>query len=140
MEQKESGLDLSFDGSGLKQVFTILAVVFGVALAVMIGRRISSDALAIVIGVACGLAASLPTTLLLLFVLSRRDRPREEGRYGEEARRYPPVVVIQGGTGQALPPPGLGSGYWPAGAPPLRREFQVVDARGSLQDDTDYWG
>ena len=132
--EKERGLDLGFDGSSLRQVAVILGVAFVVALAVMVGKRMSADALAIVVGIAVGMVATLPPTLLLLVVLLRRERPPRENQ--EQA--YPPVVILQGGAPQALPP-GMPQGYWPSATPPLRREFQLVDARDGLRDDGDYW-
>ena len=46
---------------------------FGVTLAAIIGQRMSTDAMAVVIGVAVGVAASVPTSLLLVALL-RRER------------------------------------------------------------------
>ncbi len=141
MDHKQSGLDLGFESAGLKQVVILMGLVAAVILAVMIGKRMSPEALAIVVGIACGLLASLPASLLLLFVL-RRDElaPAKSPRPEEDTRRYPPVIIVQGGAPQALPP-GTPSGYWPSA--PARREFQLpageMIGRDDLLNDNDFW-
>jgi hypothetical protein len=127
MEREQRGLDLGLEGVGLKRALLLLGLVFAIALAVVVGKRMSAEAMAVVVGVVCGVAAGIPTSLLLLLLLSRRERTPspEEPRAG--AGHYPPVVVIQGGAPQALPP-GLPAGYWPAPAPGMtgQRQFHVV--------------
>jgi hypothetical protein len=46
---------------------------FGITLAFLIGQRMSTDAMAVVIGVAVGVAASVPMSVLLVALL-RRER------------------------------------------------------------------
>jgi hypothetical protein len=81
-----------------KRAMMILGSVFAVALAVVVDKQLSPEAMAVVIGVVCGVAAGVPTSLLLLVVLTRRERqkmervPRQVGDQGEGNR---PVVVIQ---------------------------------------------
>ncbi len=122
----------------VKQIGALLGLVFAVTLAVVIGKQMSTEAMAVVIGVVCGVAASIPTSVLLLVVLTRRDRQRVEEA---QARRdsYPPVVVIQGGAPQSLPmaPP---AGYWPAPqpGPPAQRRFHVVGGNDLLLDDGEF--
>ncbi len=57
----------------MKKVIVPLMLAFGVTLAAFIGQRMSTDAMAVVIGVAVGVAASVPTSLLLVALL-RRER------------------------------------------------------------------
>lgn len=52
-----------------------LALGFGVALAVLIGQRLSATALAVIVGVAVGVVSSLPTTLLLITLMRRHLAP-----------------------------------------------------------------
>jgi len=98
-----------------KWVFLIL-VTFSVTLAVVVGKRMSTDAMAVVVGIACGVAASIPTSLLIVAVATRR------GERERERRDYPPVVVINPGSSQPqyLQPP----------YPPLvsqgPRQFRIV--------------
>ena len=46
------------------------SVVFAIGLAVLIGTRMSADALGVLVGVVCGVLASLPTSLLLIWAWS----------------------------------------------------------------------
>jgi hypothetical protein len=111
-----------------RRCFLIVCLVFGLTLAAVVGSRMSAEAMAVVVGVVCGVAAGIPTSALLLLAMGRRDRQRH---WGEERpgslRGNPPVVVIQGGAHQALPP-AQQAGYWPAVAPgtPFERRFHVV--------------
>jgi len=127
--ERERGLDVG-SGPSLGQVAVILGLVFAVALAVVVGKKMSAEAMAVVIGVVCGVAAAVPTSVLLLVVLNRNERHRqyEEERRPAQAGRYPPVVVIQGGAPQALPPGQPAGGYWPAAypGPSGQRQFEVV--------------
>ena len=108
--------------------FVIVGLVFGITLAVVVGSRMSAEAMAVVVGIVCGVAAGIPTSVLLLVTMGSRDRRRHEGE--DRSARFssnPPVVVIQGGAPQALPP-GQQAGYWPALQPgaPAQRDFHVV--------------
>jgi hypothetical protein len=123
-------------GLGLRQILVGLGVVFVIALAIVVGKQMSAEAMAVVVGVVCGVAAGIPTSVLLLVVFSRRDRQRlEEPHQSQRQRNYPPVVVIQGGSSQALP--GQHAGYWPA--PPTAtsasRQFNVVGGEELFLDD-----
>lgn len=132
-EDRGRGLDI-----GMKQVGVVVGLVFAVTLAVVVGREMSAEAMAVVIGVVCGVAAGIPTAVLLLVAMTRRDRQRQEEleRQARQAQRNaPPVVVIQGGSPQALPQ-GPQAGYWPASpqGPPVQRQFHVVGGDDLLLD------
>jgi hypothetical protein len=114
----------------MRKVGVIVLVAFAVTLAVVVGGRMSTDAMAVVVGVVCGVAAGIPMSVLLMLALRRRDRESEESLRTQTDARYaapaPPVVVIQGGTPAAsnLPPP-----YYPmhaAMAEPVHRQFRVI--------------
>lgn len=129
------------DGVALKQVGLALGLVFAVTLAVIVGKQMSTEAMAVVIGVVCGVAAGIPTSILLVVALTRRERRKAEEAEAERQSRqgnYPPVIVIQGGAPQALPP-GVQGGYWPAPVSwqPVRRDFHVVGGDDLLLDDRD---
>ncbi len=128
-------MDLGIDGLGLKHIVISIGLTFAITLAVMIGKRMSADALAIVVGIACGVLASLPPLVLLLVVVLRRDR-KEDKAQQEQARALPPVIVVQGGMPQALPPGGQ-AGYWPVAAPGMLpdRTFQVVGGDDLLEGE-----
>lgn len=139
-DDSEGGLDPGGFGVSLKLVGVVLGLVFAVALAVVVGKEMSTEAMAVVVGVVCGVAAGIPTSVLLLVVLTRRDRRQVEAvqRRGKEGN-YPPVVVIQGGGSQGLPP-GPQAGYWPAPAPGpvVQRQFHVVGGDDLFLDDGGY--
>ncbi len=137
MDRSDGGLEIG-GGPSLRQVIVGLGVVFVGVLLVVVGKQMSAEAMAVVVGVICGVAAAIPTSLLLLVVLTRSERRRheEEERERRSAQgRYPPVVVIQGGTQQSLPS-GPHAGYWPSPAPgPLAdRQWQVVGGEDLLED------
>ena len=130
MEDEDRGLELKLGTSGasLKQIGVLLALVFVVALAVVVVKEMSSEAMAVVIGVVCGVSAGIPTSGLLLVVLARRDRQRAEDAERRAGRdSTPPVIVIQGGGAHSLPQ-GPQAGYWPMPqpGPTVQRQFQVV--------------
>ena len=105
----------------------LVILVFAVTLAAITGARMSTEAIAVVVGVVCGAAAGIPVSLLILLVTSRRGRQMDdEMRQPVGRSAYPPVVVIQGGAPaqERLPP-----AYYPSGAAahqPTGRQFRVV--------------
>jgi hypothetical protein len=100
-------------------------LVFAVTLAIIVGKQMTTEAMAVVIGVVCGVLAGIPTSVLLLVALNRRDSLRSREQAARQApANYPPVVVIQGGAQL----PAMQGGYWPApnAAPLVSRQFHVV--------------
>jgi len=95
----------------MSRAIVVIVLGFAVTLAAVVGMRMSAEAMAVVVGVVCGVAAAIPMSLFILALSSRQDArgdltgPWHQARsgYGE----YPPVVVIQGGPsgpGQFVPP------------------------------------
>jgi hypothetical protein len=71
-------------------------------MAIVIGQRMSTDAMAVVIGVAVGVAASVPTSLLLVALLRKeRSLSGGSGAFRQESPRdaqygaYPPALPQQ---------------------------------------------
>ena len=102
-------------GGNVRQLVALLALGFIVTLGVVVGTRMSSDAIAVLVGVIAGVAASIPCALLLMAVTRRReteapsrygDQQYEDHRYND--RRYsdridprravPPVVIVTPGN------------------------------------------
>jgi hypothetical protein len=116
------------------------AVAFGVVLAAVIGVRLDQAALAVIAGVACGVAASIPTGLLVVFLLRRRDAADEKRAargYGREMAPAAPVVVVAAPAAPQSPQPAS----WPGGfasPAPARRKFAVIGEEGT-DDELDYW-
>jgi hypothetical protein len=131
-------MDLGIDGLGLKHILLSIGLTFAITLAVMIGKRMSVEAMAVVVGIVCGVLASVPASLLLFLVLGRGEGQGRDGQRQAEGRGYPPVVIVQGGASQPLLP-GMTPGYWQSAAPPLRREFQMVDAPQEFLERAETW-
>jgi hypothetical protein len=70
---------------------------FTVVLALIIGWRLPAEARALVLGVLAGVAASIPTSLLVawLAMRARTPRPPRRGTWPAEAPPRPRVVVDQ---------------------------------------------
>ena len=68
----------------MKRVIVPVMLGFGVTLALVIGQRMTTDAMAVVLGVAVGVAASVPTSILLVALVRRAQR--ETGGRLEPAR------------------------------------------------------
>jgi len=125
----------------MKRTVGFVGAAFAVALAVVVGNRMSADAMAVVVGVACGVLASVPTSLLLIWALGRRGRAASEGErsgYMGGGNQYPPIVVVNPGSGHSvsgygslpsLPP---GQSLPPPGGP---RSFRVVGEEETVLDE-----
>jgi len=80
----------------MKRVIVPVMLGFGVTLALVIGQRMTTDAMAVVLGVAVGVAASVPTSILLVALAQRGRAQREAGG------RLEPASAAQ--AAYALPP------------------------------------
>lgn len=78
-----------------KTLVLVVFAVFAVSLAVVVGKRLSSEAMAVIVGVVAGVAASIPTSLVVVWV-ALRTRPGET-RVVEEHRPQssaPKTIVV----------------------------------------------
>jgi hypothetical protein len=112
----------------MRTFFFIAGLVMVVTLAILMSYRMSADALAVVIGIICGILASIPTSAMLVWVMRQRDK-QETGlaQLRPMGSQYPPVVVVNGpgpnGYGSsAYGPPAL------AASPSILgpRQFKVI--------------
>jgi hypothetical protein len=109
----------------MKKFGIIVGVIFVVTLAIVIGFRMSSDAMAVVVGIVCGVLASVPTSTLLVWVMRQRDKQIEAHMQTRSYGNFPPVVVVNGqgtngyGNGGMSPP-------LPAGTLSGARNFKVI--------------
>jgi len=78
----------------MKRVIVPMMLGFGVTLALVIGQRMTTDAMAVVLGVAVGVAASVPTSILLVALVRRAQR--------ETGGRLEPAAAAQ--AAYAVPP------------------------------------
>jgi len=124
----------------------LAGIAFAVALAVIVGNRLSNEAMAVVVGTVCGISASIPVSIALVIAASknwgREERPREIG-YDYEARRDcgelrhshapqpPQILVVSPPQHNAPAYPYSGAPYFP---PPQidntpynsPREFKII--------------
>lgn len=110
------------------RIILIAVALFAITLGIFIGTRLSEDALGIIIGVFLGVLASVPTSLGLIWIISRRLQPPP----GQQTPNQPPVLVINpapGGHPYSLPQPH----QWPA-LPPGQRAFRVIGSEAADDD------
>jgi hypothetical protein len=116
----------------------LIVVPFAITLAAIVGSRLDDQALAVVAGVACGVSAAIPTSLLIL--AASHWRADKAARSSAQQALHPPVVVIS--------PPGQPPHGYPdqptlptSLTGPIERHFTVVggtypDTRPPAAEDT----
>ena len=109
----------------MKRNLLIIGTAFAITLAIIFGVRVSADALAVIIGVILGIVASVPATLLVIFMLNRQQHLSD--RQLPHISPQPPVIVVTSPN-----PPQTYSNSIPTLPPPARRSFTIVG-----QEDTD---
>lgn len=103
-----------------------LILFFGV-LGWFVAARLSSEAMAVVVGVAAGVLAGLPTAVLLMIAM-RRFSSSGTAPSQPAYQQQPPVIVVNGG--QQQPPPALPrDDYSLFGAPERRWQSVGYDDR-----------
>ena len=125
----------------MKRYILIFSGLFVVGLAVTMALRMTSDAMAVIVGIVLGMLATVPTSLLLLYLLRQREKEQPfNARNPYQAGQYPPVVVVNsppnssfGGMGSANPQP-----FLPAA--PTDRSFTVVGQEASTPDSSSTGG
>jgi len=144
-----------------RYIWLTLALAFSVTLAVVVGQRLSSEAMAVIVGVVAGVAASIPTSLVVVWfatrTLNHRDfeaRPptpnvsaqasRNAAGWAETPGAYPPamprMIVVQQ-PAAASPAGYMAPQYplagpqqlWPAGPQP--RRYTVVGGADEIMDE-----
>jgi hypothetical protein len=119
--------------SRLKVFAGLATTVFAVTLALVVGNRLSDEAMAVLAGAVCGVGAAIPTSLLVIVVSRRRDEPRAElsAQSPRQHGVYPPVVVVAPPGGQRW------AGDWSTSSPtltaPVQRQFSVVGGEQETQ-------
>ncbi len=122
----------------LKLFAGLAAMAFAVTLALIVGSRLSDEALGVLAGAVCGVGAAIPTSLIIVAVSQRRGEPRDLSAPSRtvqtpmpQQRAYPPVIVVSPQGGQQWPnnwntlPPSLTA--------PTERNFTVVG--GAYNDE-----
>jgi Na+(H+)/acetate symporter ActP len=108
----------------LRRSLTWAVIAFGVVLAVIIGVRLEQAALTVVVGLACGVGASVPTSLLIVALLQKRNEKREVIRRNLTTQSPPVIVVTPQATPQIRQSSGLPEEY--AFLAPSQRQFSVI--------------
>ena len=110
-----------------------LVIAFAVTLTMVVGSRLSNEALSVLAGAVCGVGVAIPTSLVILSVSRRRSAPLDQpvAHSPRQPRAYPPVVVVS-------PPAQQTVGGWStlptSMAAPAPRHFTVVGASPFDQD------
>ena len=109
----------------LKIIGCTATAAFAVTLAVLIGDRLSTEAMAVLAGAICGVGAAIPTSLLILAVTQRVRQ--SETTQAPQPQVTPPVVFtvppMQFQPPAPTPPPAI----WKE---PIQRHFTVVGEMG----------
>jgi len=72
----DESMNRSRGASRVKIFAGLVAMAFAVTLAVIVGSRLSDEALAVLAGAVCGVGAAIPTSLLIVAVSRRQDERR----------------------------------------------------------------
>jgi hypothetical protein len=83
----------------MKRIFAIGAIVVVAVMTAVVGFRLSTDALSIIVGAILGMAAIVPTLLLGGYLLKKNQETVAAA--GPTQSYQPPVVVVSGGM---MPP------------------------------------
>lgn len=112
----------------MKRGLLLIGVAFAVTLAIVFGARVSADALAVIIGMILGVVASIPTTLVVVFLLTRQRQAADRGL--PQTSQQPPVVIVNAPDRATLsPPPALPAPY---PADPARKWTVVGDTETDI--------
>ena len=115
----------------------LTGIAFAVALAVIVGNRLSDEAMAVVVGAVCGISASIPVSVALVIAASRnwgREQGPREVEYDYGSHRYAPqqpqILVVSAPPQPPQPPYGYSPNqyYLPPGAPDVGapRNFKII--------------
>jgi len=113
----------------LKILVGLMALAFTVTFALIVGNRLSDEALGVLAGAVCGVGAAIPTSLLIVAVTRRRDTARVSQGESSALRpyqqaSYPPVIVVSP-SGEQRHSSGWDS-LPPSLSAPMERQFKVV--------------
>ncbi len=121
----------------MKNLLAAVLMVFGLGLAVVIGSRLPVSAITVIVGVGCGVLASIPTSILIIAVTNRRES--QPSRSFPATQTYPPVVVVNS------PPNHLpGNQGWPVPQPswnmstPAPRQFHLIGQENDTAESNYY--
>lgn len=122
----------------MRRILPLSLMAGAITLAIIIGQRMSTDAMAVMIGVVFGVAASIPTSLLI--ALAARGSRREEPPYRrDDYQPAPPApqiyVVSPGQMAPGLP----GAGHQALQQPPASYYIAEPNRRYKVVGESEYW-
>jgi hypothetical protein len=130
----------------VRYMVLLVGLAFAVTLAVIVGQRLSAEAMAVVVGVVAGVASSIPTSLIVVWVTTRTLNARSAIEAERRVAAPPPaaapeprVVVL---TQPAAPQPQawspyLQTPYMPLPAYPVEpRRFTVIGGEAIIPPET----
>jgi len=115
----------------MQDILKLGLIGFTIALGVLVTYRMSTEAMAVVVGVIFGVMASIPGSLLVLAVLRRQmnSTSAENTQIHQPRNVYPQVVVVQPGmplpqhSNQAATSPTY---HQPTALPQPDRTFMII--------------
>ena len=111
----------------MKTVIKLAVIGFCTALGAVVANRMSAEAMAVVIGVVCGVLASIPMAVLIMLLTNRSQQRQVENLAAamQAQQGQPPVIIV----GSAYPQLGPGSQPWPGSRPALgatEADFKIL--------------
>jgi hypothetical protein len=125
---REEGYERRSRWGRVRLFLGVVTVAFAVTLALVVGNRLSSEALGVLAGAVCGVGAAIPTSLIVVAVTRRdgEETRREEGAWqGRERSSYPPVIVVSPQSARQRSHQGWDA-LPPSLSAPMERSFKVV--------------
>ena len=102
-----------------------MALTFAITLALVVGNRLTNEALAVLAGAVCGVGAAIPTSLIIVAISRRQREEIHEEPPMYQQGTYPPVVIVTPQGGHQQQPYGW-NGIPPSLSTQSQREFTVV--------------
>ena len=133
IEERELQVNIEPLGKRIGRFVTLMGMIFAVSGGVVVTQRLSEDALALLLGLSCGVAVMVPTVVLGGLWMKRelgQKGSRQRAMDNQQTMGQPQIVVV---APQSLP--GYGQNYGqsaPTAMPaqwqpvPVAREFKIV--------------
>ena len=130
----------------LQRLALVFVAAFGVTLALIVGQRLSAEAMAVLLGVVAGVLASIPTSLIVVWLtrgaLANSSRPAAVEFKREPPEREVKVVVVP--PAPAVQPASAAWLTHPAGWPPATsvaapRQFTVIGGEATAEETPAPW-
>lgn len=111
----------------LKTAGLIATAAFAITLAVLIGDRLSTEAMAVLAGAVCGVSAAIPTSLLIITVSQRTHQPQPpQPHFTQPVVFTVPPMPIQPPTPTPTP------ATW--GEIPIKRHFTTIGEMADMPE------